>query len=101
MKTRKSLHEKLCSILGTKNVYFRSPSIGMKYPCIKYELIGDNTSFADNKRYIHSRRWKLTIMDEDPDSEIPERLQEVLSYCKFDRLYEVDGLNHFVFTLLY
>lgn len=101
MKTRNSLHEELCNILGSRNVYFRAPSSGMKYPCIKYDLVGVNTSFADNKKYIRSRRWSLIVMDENPDSEIPDNLQESLLYCKFDRSYEKDGLNHFVLTLSY
>ena len=38
MKTRYELHEFLCEILGSRNVYFQPPeSVKMKYPAIVYE----------------------------------------------------------------
>lgn len=99
-QTRVELHEILCDILGSRNVYFRPPSIGMKYPCIKYNLESGNARYADDKKYINKNRWSIIVIDEDPDSEIPSKIQE-LRYCSFDRTYEADGLNHFVHTLYY
>lgn len=49
MGSRLRLSQILRSLLGTSNVYFQPPGSGMKYPCIKYELDGENTTFADNK----------------------------------------------------
>jgi hypothetical protein len=100
-RTRLELHDELCGVLGSKNVYFRPPSKGMKYPCIIYTLEGDDANFANNIQYIKRNRWGITIIDEDPDSEIPDRLKESLPYCGFDRTYESDGLNHFVYTLYF
>lgn len=101
MKTRRlQLHQMLCDILGSTNVYFRAPSRKMKYPCILYDLEGDTSIPADNISYFRKKRWSVTVVDEDPDSEIPERLQE-MKYCTFDRPYVADGLNHFVHTLYF
>ena len=101
MRTRKMLHEKLCEILGSSNVYFRGPSSGLIYPCIKYDLEGKDPNYADNKPYISPKRWSLIIIDEDPDSDIPDKLVEELTYCKFDRSYISDGLNHYALTVYF
>lgn len=100
MRTRIDLDNKLRMILGSNNVYFRPPSKGMKYPCIKYELDGDTAFYADNLPYINPKRWQLIIIDENPDTVIPDKVKQ-LPYCKFDRTYQADGLNHFVFTLYF
>lgn len=100
MRTRLDLHWILCDILGSNNVYFRPPSSGMKYPCIIYDLDGDSSFFADNQKYINPKRWSLTLVDEDPDSPIFDRLN-CIKYCSFNRKYQADGLNHFVFTLYF
>lgn len=99
MKTKRlKLHEIFKTFVN--NVYFRPPSKGMKYPCILYDYEGDANLFADDIKYYSKGRWRITVIDEDPDSEIPEKLKS-LRYCEFDRPYQKDGLNHFVFTLYY
>lgn len=100
MRTRTDLHEKLCDILGTRYVYYRKPSKGVKYPCIIYDLDGETPRFADDIPYITPKRWSITIVDQNPDSEIPDRLR-CLRYCRFDRSYNANGLNHFVYTLYF
>lgn len=99
-RTRHDLHEILCGILESRNVYFRQPSKGMSYPCIKYDLTDKDSDYADNIPYIKRKRWTITIIDENPDSLICERLEE-LPYCNFDRPYQSDGLNHFIYTLYF
>lgn len=99
-RTRLELHEILCGILGSRNCYFTAPSNGMEYPCIKYELVGKKVDYADNIPYKTARRWTLIVIDEDEDSEIPDRLEQ-LPYCSFDRRYTTSELNHFVFTLYF
>lgn len=100
-KNRAELHEILCSVLGSRNCYYSPPSsIRMKYPCIRYELAGIRGDFADNIAYKNSKRYTLTVIDDDPDSEIPNKLLD-LPYCVFDRAYTADNLNHFVLTLYY
>lgn len=103
MRTKREyLHERLCSILGSRNCYFQSPTgLKMKYPCIKYDLNDENTKYADDIIYSKYYRWNLTVIDYDPESDIPDKLEESLSYCSFDRSYFADGLAHFVLTLYF
>lgn len=104
---RPALHDMLCEILGAPfldgedHCYFEPPSdIEMKYPCIVYNYVNDLDEYADNIHYKSSRRYTITVIDEDPDSEIPSRLKN-LSYCMSDRNFASDGLSHFVYTLYY
>lgn len=94
------LHDKLEEILGSKNVYLRPPSKGMKYPAIKYEFLGREYKMADNKKYIKFDKYRITVIDENPNSDIPEKIEN-LDYCNYDRTYISDGLNHFVYVLYF
>lgn len=105
---KEALHDILCEVLGSPfpdgedHCYFEPPAdIQMKYPCIVYNHTNDQDDFADNIHYICSKRYTVTIVDEDPDSKIPNRLKNSLSYCTSDRNFASDGLSHFVFTLFY
>ena len=99
-RTRLDLHEKLCEILGSKNCYYRVPSKGMKYPCIKYSLSGFSQEYADNIRYMSGKKYSLIVIDPNPESDIAERLVNSLPYCTMDRSpYISDNLNHFPLTL--
>lgn len=99
--TRIELHEELCDVLGSRNVYFQPPeSIKMKYPCIVYNLSSGDTKYADDYVYSFTRRYNVTIIDKDPDSEIPDGMSR-FKMCSFDRMFTSDNLNHFVFNLYY
>lgn len=101
LKSRIELQDILETIPGVKKVYYSPPaSIKMKYPCIRYELAGISVHHADNIPYLGGKYYTVTVIDEDPDSEIPERVLG-LPYCSPDRPYVSDGLNHFVFTLYF
>lgn len=91
----------LCELLGSRNCYY-SPPAGMhlKYPCIVYQLADDDRYFADNIPYIKNKRWTVTVIDKDPDSDIPSRFDDI-QFTSFDRFFTVDNLNHFVFTIYY
>lgn len=96
-----ALHDLLCGVLKNSNCYYQPPStIRMKYPCIVYHHSDDSDRFADNTLYKEMKRYTVTIIDSDPDSEIPSRLKR-LKYCSLDRNYTMDGLNHFVYTLYF
>lgn len=104
---KQALHDILCEIIGApfsddeNHCYFEPPAdIDMKYPCIVYNYTNDSDIFADNIHYQSSKRYTVTIIDDDPDSKIPNRMKE-LPYCTSDRNFASDGLNHFVFTLYY
>lgn len=104
---QQALHDILCDVLeasfldGKSHCYFEPPAnIEILYPCIIYNHANDQDDFADNMHYRSSRRYTVTIIDEDPDSKIPNRLKK-LPYCSSDRNYSSEGLSHFVYTLFY
>ena len=86
---------------GEDHCYFKPPSnIHMYYPCIVYKYVNDFDEFADNIRYRSFKRYSVTVIDEDPDSKIQERLKKI-PYCSLDHEFAIDGLNHFVHVLYY
>ena len=99
MLTRLELHEELCSILGSRNVYFQPPaSVHMRYPAIVYSVSGIENAHASNDIYKQDLQYTITLIDEDPDSEIFEKLKKYRR-ARFVRPYIADNLNHFLFTI--
>lgn len=95
------LNELLKEVLGSDNVYFQPPeTCKMKYPCIVYEISKIDTRFADNCPYVHHKRYKVVVIDKNPDSEIPDKLG-MLPMCTFDRFFTSNNLNHFIYNLYY
>lgn len=102
MGNRLELHEKLCEILGSRNVYFQPPeSFKLSYPCIVYSKYVGVTRNADNKRYNYIDLYNLTVIDRDPDSTIEDDLVEAFQYCRPERHFVSDNLNHTVLSLYY
>ena len=98
-KRRLELHSTFVAALGSNNVYFQPPpNIQMKYPAIVYELNGINNKLANNQVYIQHPGFKVTVIDKDPDSEIPGKVSR-LPYSRFVTSYKSDNLNHTVFAL--
>lgn len=98
---RLELHEMLCGILGTRNVYFQPPeSIKMNYPAIVYSLDNVENKYANDGVYLSARRYSVIVIDKDPDSIIVDKIA-LLSKCRFDRFYTKDNLNHYVFELYF
>lgn len=102
MASRIELQVKLESVLGTRNVYFQPPeSVKMNYPAIRYELSGEAAEYADDMVYHKKKRYMVTVIDRNPDTLIPDKLQENFKYCSFDRPFKSDNLYHFVYALYY
>lgn len=98
---RLELHEKLVAILGSRNVYYQPPeTLKIKYPAIIYKKSQIDTRFADNTRYINHTGYQVTIVDEDPDSEITERMLD-FPLASFSSHYAYGNLNHDVFQIFY
>lgn len=101
MGTRIDLQAILELLLGSNEVYFQPPeSVKMNYPAIVYERIDVDAKFADNILYLHKKKYKVTIIDRDPDSLIPDILAKV-TLCSFDRHFTTSNLNHDVYNLYY
>lgn len=85
----------------TENVYFQPPAnISLEYPCIIYALEKMDTKHADNRPYVHAKRYQVTVIDRNPDSALPDQVIE-LPTCAFDRYFAADNLNHYVFNLFF
>lgn len=83
------------------HVYFQPPeSLKMAYPCIVYRRDFADTLFADNKPYLHRKRYQVIVIDKSPDSPIPAKVA-ALPMCVFDRHYTADQLNHDAFKLFF
>lgn len=101
MSTRLELHELLCTIFGSRQVYYQPPeSIKMEYPAIVYSKSDIESRFANNAAYSFSYRYEIIVVDKTPDNPVIEKLLQ-LPYCSFDRHYKSNNLNHDVFTLYY
>lgn len=101
MAPRLDLQELLVEILDSDNVYFQPPSnVQMKYPCIVYSRDSILAIYAENSPYKVDNRYSVTVIDRDPDSEIPDKIAK-LPLCRHDRFYTADNLNHNVFTLFF
>lgn len=101
MGQRLDLQALLVGLLGSKNVYFQPPeNIKMSYPCIIYKKDRVDTHYADNKPYGHKKRYQVTIIDTNPDSDIPDKIA-ALPLCSHDRFYTADNLNHDVYNLFF
>jgi hypothetical protein len=101
MASRLELHEVLCGILENRNAYFQPPaSLKLKYPCIVYARDHHDIKYANDNPYTHAKRYKVTIIDYDPDSPIPDKVA-MLPTCKFVTSYKDDNLNHDVYELYF
>lgn len=100
---KETLSTLLNSVPGIKKCYFEPPTnMQLKYPCIIYKLRGNEADFADNIRYMKRKIYTVTIITEDPDSEIPDILEEMFPYCSMDSPpFVVDGLHHYTYTLYF
>lgn len=102
MASRLKLHEELCEILGTRNVYFQPPaSVLMKYDAIRYHLSGKDLKRANDKIYQNVNRYDGVIITRDPDTTLPDRILEHFEMCSFGTPYTADSLNHYPFTIYY
>ena len=99
MGERLTLHQLLETF--TENVYFQPPfNIELKYPCIIYKRDFADTKFADDKPYNHTKRYVITVIDPDPDSEIPNKVAS-MPMSLFNRFYTADNLNHDVYNVYF
>lgn len=102
MAERLTLHEELCDVLGSRNVYFQTPeSVKMKYDAIRYELGGKDIVRANNAVYRNTNKYEGVVIARDPDTDIPDKLLARFQMCSLGRPYTADNLNHYPFTIYY
>lgn len=100
MGKRQDLQD-LLKTLGMTNVYFQPPeNLKMVYPCIVYNRSGIESEHAGNKPYRSTSQYLVTVIDKNPDSEIPDRVA-ALPMSTFVRHFSRDNLNHYIFSLYF
>ena len=100
-KSREELNLLLTSVLGSSNVYFQPPeSIKMRYPAIVYSRSEIRNTYANDAPYSQERAYEIIVIDKDPESKIVDKIS-LLPFCRFNRHYKSDNLNHDVFTLYF
>lgn len=93
----------LQSLLETvvPHVYFQPPSnIQIQFPCIIYSRDGTSADRANNGLYRHAKRYQITVVDRNPDTELADKI-EALQYASFERFFAADDLNHYVFSIFF
>jgi hypothetical protein len=58
------------------------------------------TEYANDKPYLHRIRYEITVIDNNPDSEIPAKIG-TLPMSSFERHYTKDNLNHDIYNIYY
>lgn len=103
MGQRLDLQGDLEDLMGPgKMVKFQPPpNYKLTYPCCLYELSSGISTFANNMPYTFKKRYSVTIIDHNPDTNYVEMMAMRFPMCTMDRAYATDGLNHYVFTLYY
>lgn len=102
MAKRLTLHEELCELLGSRNVYFNPPEdVKMQYDAIRYSLGGKNLKRANDKIYKSTNQYEGVIITRNPDTTLPDKILNHFEMCSFGRPYTADNLNHYPFTLYY
>ncbi len=88
-------------ILGSRNVYYNPPaSVKMRYPAIVFSRSRIEKKNANNRAYMKSHRYEVTVIDGDPDCKYIDEILN-LPTCTFDRHFVSDNLHHNTFTLYY
>ena len=99
MGSRLELHTLLTGLVV--NAYFQPPpTVSMTYPCIVYQLDDIDTNFANNAPYKLQKGYKLTVIDPDPETAVPDQIAK-LPGVSFDRFYTADNLNHYAFRMYF
>ena len=101
MASRLELHEILCDILGSRNVYFDPPeSVKMQYDAIRYSRSRIDSTFANNSVYMQNDSYEVVVIYRDPDSDLPRKISQ-LPKCRHGRHYVAENLHHDTFTIYY
>lgn len=100
MAPRQSLHNTLKALLGSDRVYFQRPPRHKipAYPAIVYRRSGAESIHGDNIPYLRLTQYEITVMDQDPDGWVAEKVA-ALPGARFSRHFRANDLNHDVYTL--
>ena len=101
MGQRLELQAKLIDLLGSNQVFVNPlPGLQMSYPAIVYNLDDYYTLHADNSVYHKKRKYQVTLIYRDPDSDLPDKLAD-WPLCNFQRQFVSENLIHDVYDLYF
>ena len=97
MSKRKKLDARLKAILP--NVYYQPPDkLMMKFPCIVYSRNRTIPFFADNAKYVRNETYRITVIDENPDSVYADAVDQMVE-ARWVNSFSTQGLHYFVFDI--
>ena len=98
---RVELQSMLEKMLGSRNVYFQPPTgTQLRYPCFVYHQDDVNDTYANDRTYRRLYRYSLTYITKNPEDPMQDYIND-LPYCRFNRSFTSDNLNHFVYSIYY
>lgn len=108
MERRLKLQELLESFFedsDTRDTVHYQPPEGVElqldgYPSIVYGHDFTNAQFADNRPYIRTKRYSVTVMDYDPDSPLFDKVEE-LPGTLLIRTFAANQLNHKIYSVYF
>lgn len=101
MASRAELQKELETLLGSRNVYYQAPeSVKMEYPAIRYIKSDIDTKFANDKAYLHKKKYEITVIDRKPDNPVIDKIL-AMPMSTFNRYYPAENLHHDVIILYY
>ena len=84
---------------GDRHTYLNPPpSVRMRYPAIKYSLNSIDQTFASGGLYQAKPSYQVILIDPEIDTKYLKPMLQI-PYCRFNRFYIADNLNHWVFTI--
>ena len=103
MKTWSQLREVLEEVTGlTNRIYYQPPeNLKINYPCVVFENSNALTEYADNKPYVATKRYAVTLMSTTADNDQYKDPILMLPMCTFDREFKSDGIVHSVFNIYF
>ena len=100
-RPRMELQQILKAIPGIEEAYFQPPEgQALKFPCIVYSLDEIDVTHADNQPYLLHEKYEATVIDSDPDSDIPKVVAR-MPKCRMTRRFVSNNRNHTVFNLFF
>ena len=99
---RLDLHEKLCEILGNRNVFFQPPET-LKIPnrAIIYRMSDMDQKRANNKLYSKTNRYQILFCTPNPDETVYDDILEEFEMSTLERSYRYENLNYYSISLFY
>jgi len=102
LKFDEELREVQLLINGYHHTYFEPPeTVRMKYDAVIYQRQEFNVRRADNRSYLIRDGYLVTVISRDPETKLPQAIQDHFERCSPGRFFVRDNLYHFPFTIFY